>query len=229
MASFSNNNRVVVFDQDLEPGADGGGGENDSSSEISSGLTSIVGPLPSSPSGEFNENDNISTNSSIRNYSGNGNIDSTNSSSSGATLKKAKNVLYPRRSSNASGMSKQSNNSTGNDSGGTRSTNESHSIGGTSSGSSSSGLGSFGGSGHYTAQAKATPRPVWLGRWLFLTLLLVVAGALGYMTYSLLTGNETLLTDCVFEKVATNAIDNIRNNQDRKMLGMCTMGTAIGK
>ena len=149
----------------------------------------------------------------------NGNIDTNSSTSIGSTLKIRKNRLYSRRNSNDSCTSKQSKNPSGNGSGGTGSTN----------GSSSSGSGSFsgGGSGQYATQVKATPRPIWLGRWLFLTLLLVVAGALGYMTCSLLTDNETLLTNGVFEKIATTAIDNIRDNQDRKMLGMCIMGTAI--
>ena len=85
MPSFSDNNRGFVLDeQELVSGAAvGEGDENDcirkgtngcddidttefSSSEHSSGLINIVGPLPSSPSGDFNnddgnDNDNIST------------------------------------------------------------------------------------------------------------------------------------------------------------------------
>ncbi|OEU18173.1 two-component system sensory kinase [Fragilariopsis cylindrus CCMP1102] len=85
MPSFSDNNRGFVLDeQELVSGAAvGEGDESDcirkgtngcddidttefSSSEHSSGLINIVGPLPSSPSGDFNnddgnDNDNIST------------------------------------------------------------------------------------------------------------------------------------------------------------------------
>jgi len=53
--------------------------------------------------------------------------------------------------------------------------------------------GSSGGSGLYSPTAKATPRQVWYGRWLFFSLLCVIASLLGYMTYTQLSGNETYL------------------------------------
>ena len=89
--------------------------------------------------------------------------------------------------------------------------------------------GASSGSGYYTPSAKATPRPIWYGRWLFFVLLLMVAAALGYLTYTSLTDNETFLATCVFVKVAEHAISTINNNQDRKKLGMNTMGSVIGE
>mmetsp|Transcript_30629 Transcript_30629/g.72249 ORF Transcript_30629/g.72249 Transcript_30629/m.72249 type:complete len:1037 (+) Transcript_30629:232-3342(+) len=80
----------------------------------------------------------------------------------------------------------------------------------------------------YSPHAKATPRPIWYGRWLFFTLLCLVAIALGYLTYHHLSDNETRLADCVFEKVAENAIKVISGNQKKKKLGMDTLASVIG-
>lgn len=74
---------------------------------------------------------------------------------------------------------------------------------------------------------KGTPRHVWYSRWLFLTLLCMVASALGYLTYTALTDNETYLAECVFEKVAEHAIESIATNQKNKKLGMDSLGSVI--
>ena len=76
---------------------------------------------------------------------------------------------------------------------------------------------------------KGTPRHVWYSRWLFLTLLCMVASALGYLTYTALTDNETYLAECVFEKVAEHAIESIATNQKNKKLGMDSLGSVIGE
>jgi len=133
---------------------------------------------------------------------------SSNNYSSSILKNRGKKNQIPRRKSNVSGTSGIYS----------RHSNGTHSTG------SSSGTGNK----YHSAHLKATPRPIFWGRWLFFILLLMVAAALGYMTYNMLSDNETTLAECLFEKVADNAIIIIRNNQDRKMLGMSTMGSAIG-
>lgn len=76
---------------------------------------------------------------------------------------------------------------------------------------------------------KGTPRHVWYSRWLFLTLLCMVASVLGYLTYTALTDNETYLAECVFDKVAEHAIESISTNQKNKKLGMDSLGSVIGE
>ena len=83
-------------------------------------------------------------------------------------------------------------------------------------------------SGQYQG-SKRTPRHVWYSRWLFLTLLCMVAASLGYLTYSVLTKNEHYLADCLFGNIADYAIATISKNQKRKKLGMDSMGSVIGE
>ena len=83
-------------------------------------------------------------------------------------------------------------------------------------------------SGQYQG-SKRTPRHVWYSRWLFLTLLCMVAASLGYLTYDVLTKNERYLADCLFGNIADYAIATISKNQKRKKLGMDSMGSVIGE
>ena len=171
-----------------------------------------VGPLPNivydTPTGTCGNNGNV--NSSIR-----GGISGT------SILKKRTNST----GANSTGDANLTGKSSGSGSGFTGSSNSVSSRSRASLSLSSSGSGT----GYYTPNAKATPRPIWYGRWLFFMLLCMVAAALGYLTYSSLSNNETFLADCVFNKVAEHAITAISTNQDRKKLGMNTMGSVIGE
>jgi len=88
--------------------------------------------------------------------------------------------------------------------------------------------GSTSGSGHYSPTAAGAPRHIFYGRWLFFMLLCMVASTLGYLTYYILTNNETFLAECVFTKTATHAIKAISENQKKKKLGMDSMGSVVG-
>jgi len=209
----SNHENRVVFIGDLElgkPDSKSNSGSGDDTGGSVSNEFSLVGPLPSdSRFGQITRrfsgaSSNVSTNSNKAIASSNNGIKDN------SILKKR--PVYPRDTSKQSMSSKS--NVTGSLSRVTRST---HSTGGSS-----------GGSGLYSPTAKATPRHVWYGRWLFFCLLCMVAACLGSLTYHALSSNESYLADCVFIKVAQHAKYAISNNQLKKKLGMNSMGSVVG-
>ena len=198
----SKEGKVVFDDIEKQEGYPGNSeGSNNNSTELS-----IVGSLPN------NENDSDrSVNSGTNDFQHQKGILGT------SILKKrgSKNSNL-KRSNSKSSYSMQSGTSR------TSKMNHNGSIKTHSTG------GSSGGSSHYSPHAKATPRHVWYGRWLFFVLLCMVAAVLGYLTYTALSDNENYLADCVFVKVAEHAIYTISNNQVKKKLGMDSMGSVIG-
>ena len=210
--SCININRVVFVD-DIEMGSDSNfaSSENTTTGDevmvegmANSNEFSIVGPLP-------DENERNQASSSEYSHDNS----SRNQNQSTSFLKNRKGKALRRGSGATQSTSGNNSGLTGSVSLRSRS---SHSTGG------SSGSGSV-----YSPHFKATPRPIWYGRWLFFTLLCLVAVALGYLTYSSLSNNETNLADCVFVKVAENAIEVISSNQKKKKLGMDTMASVIGE
>lgn len=204
------NNRVI-FVQDPELGR--GGSDTQDSEELlrnSSGEFSIVGPLPGA------SRQGLNNSSSSFNFSSTNVVLNDDSEAIQGTSILKKQSSYRGRSIETETVSTSGKNSVFS-SGLTFKSRSTQSTGGSS-----------GSSGYYAPHSKSTPRPVWYGRWLFFTLLCLIAVALGYLTYSSLSDNETLLADCVFVKVAENAIVTISNNQLKKKLGMNTLASTIG-
>ncbi len=203
----NNENRVCFSAGDVEMGRESDETSRDTGGSASREL-SIVGPLPS---------ETLQETAPKRRYSDsfNASIKSGNASSGSFSKKFG---LHP-----PSVLKKRSNSikSTGSVTIKTGVSGFSGSVKTSSTGGSSS-------SGQYQG-SKKTPRHVWHSRWLFLTLLCMVATALGYLTYTVLTKNEHYLADCLFGNIADYAIDTISKNQKRKKLGMDSMGSVIGE
>lgn len=202
MASNTDANKVGF--EDVEIGKSGCDSFNGSNSKE----MSILGPLPS----EMKEG------APERRYSGNSSNASVNSYEKGSAAGMAKKFGLPggsilkKRNTSSKGGGKSVTSGVTGKTGSVRTS----STGGT----------------NLTAQFhlhKGTPRNVWYSRWLFLTLLCMVASALGYLTYAALSRNETYLAECVYSKVAEHAIDAISTNQKNKKLGLDSIASVIGK
>ena len=205
MAS-NNENRVGFSADDVETGSESYDTSRDVSGGSKSRELSVVGPLPS---------ETLQETAPKRRYS---NSSSASVQSGGSFSKKPK-----KFSLNPPSILKRRSNSSvkGDTTAKTGVTGFTGSVKTSSTGGSSS-------SGKYEGQ-KRTPRYVWYSRWLFLTLLCMVAASLGYLTYAVLTKTETYLATCLFGRVADYAIDSIAKNQKRKKLGMDSMGSVLGK
>jgi len=206
-----NGSTRVVFTGDVEFGktreAEGNSNADDTQGSNSREF-SIVGALPS----EIRESTTRGSSSNTVNSNTASGINNNGSGAIRGTSILKKRPTYPRTNSRTSTSLASKSGFTGSISHGSRATNS-------TGGSSASG---------YSPNAKSTPRHVWYGRWLFFTLLCMVAAALGYLTYSQLSDNETFLADCVFMKVAEHAIHSISENQKKKKLGMDSMGSLVG-
>ena len=195
----TNNENSVVFAEDVETGTENNSSDDDAG-EIVSQEFSTVGPLPS---------EIIASPTFTVMHSNNSGANRSRTSGSADMLKRRN---YPRRPSKGA-MSTASKGSKG---GKTRST---YSTEG----------GSSGRSGFHSPTTNGTPRHVWYFRWLFFSLLCMIASALGYLTHSILTGNESYLAECIFAKVSNHAISTIQDKQTKKKLGMDSMGSVIGE
>ena len=206
----------VVFMEDVELGKSGEGESTGSNSRE----FSVVAPLPSDTMSTPNRKRSNSNSDSIISGNSDNAIVSSNSGGGGirGTSILKKRYTNPKNSSGSS-ITKGGASVATSKSGGTGGSTRTHSTGGSSST----------GNGLYSPSAKATPRHVWYGRWLFFFLLCMIAAVLGYLTYSSLTNNETFLADCVFIKVAEHAIYTISFNQKKKKLGMDSMGSVVGE
>lgn len=202
MAS-NNENRVGFSVVDVEMGRESDETSRDVSSKSTSREFSVVGPLPSETLQETAPKRRYSNSSDASIQSG-GSFNKKFSFNKPSILKKRSNRSVKGDTTAKTGV-----------------TGFTGSVRTSSTGGSSS-------SGHSQGQ-KRTPRYVWYSRWMFLTLLCMVASSLGYLTYTVLTNNEAYLATCLFGRVAEYAIDSIGQNQKRKKLGMDSMGSVLGK
>ena len=206
-------NENMGFLEDVEIGKTGSSEDSSRDTGCSgSRELSVVGPLPSKTSEECapkrrysNSSSNVSIHSNVSN-----NAMSTHEGLSKRLGIKGASILKKRTANSSQGPKSV-----------TSKTGVTGSIRTSSTGGSSA-------SGKYQPH-RGTPRHVWYSRWLFLTLLCMVAASLGYLTYSSLTNNETYLAECVFIKVAEHAIVSISTNQKNKKLGMDSIGGVIGE
>ena len=76
-------------------------------------------------------------------------------------------------------------------------------------------------------QHDAVARAIWIGRIGFLTCLCVVAAALGYVGYYLLSNSERQLAETQFQGIATKALQTTQANVRRMYQGKVSMASVI--